>query len=77
MKPYIAKKRRGTRSDVKATDAELRPYGYAFGEFKKWCAACEREHTGLGERAFKCRPCAESQFADVEALCKARFGVEK
>jgi hypothetical protein len=71
------KKRRGARSEVKATDAELRPYGYAPGEFKKWCAACEREYKGLAANAFKCRPCAANQFADVDALCKARFGADK
>jgi hypothetical protein len=68
---------RGARSAIKATDAELRPYGYAAGKTKRWCAACEREHKGLGPKAFKCRPCAELQFADVEALCHTRFGAKK
>lgn len=70
-------KSRGARSAIKATDAELRPYGYTAGTSKRWCAACEQERHGLGERAFKCRPCAERQFADVEALCLARFGAAK
>jgi hypothetical protein len=68
---------RGRRSTLKATDEQLRPYGYAPGTLKRWCAACEHEHNGLGPRAFKCRPCAEKQFADVEALCETRFGGKK
>ena len=71
------KRRRGARANVSATDAERRPIGYVPGTFIRWCAGCEQEMRGLGHGAFKCRPCAVQQFADVEALCEARFGKDK
>jgi hypothetical protein len=71
------KRRRGARANVTATDAELRPYGFVPGQLKRWCAQCEQEWRGLGPGAFKCRPCAEKQFADVEALYVARFGADQ
>ncbi len=64
----------------KPTDDQLRPYGYAPGKFKRWCAACDTDHKGLGEHTFKCRKCAEYQFKEVERLCKSagyEFGEEQ
>jgi hypothetical protein len=55
----------------RATNEALRPYGYAPGKFKKWCAACDTEHRGLAANSFKCRRCAEHQHKEVERLCRS------
>lgn len=56
-----------------ATDTQLRPYGYAPGKCKKWCAGCGRIHPGLGAKAFKCRACASFDFRMAEQDCR-NFG---
>jgi Zn finger protein HypA/HybF involved in hydrogenase expression len=60
----------------RATDEQLRPYGFEPGKFKRWCATCANDYQ-LGEKAFKCRRCAEQQFKEVERLCRfAGYGEE-
>jgi hypothetical protein len=51
------------------TDEQLRPYGYVPGKLGRWCAMCMKD-VRLGEKAFKCRPCADKQFQEVERLCR-------
>lgn len=48
---------------------DLRPYGYAPGFNKVWCAACSRTGERMDAKAFKCKPCAVTQFKEVERLC--------
>jgi hypothetical protein len=58
------------------TDEQLKPYGYRPGAFLGWCAACNRAIKNAHESAFKCRPCATEQWAEVERLC-AHAGVNE
>jgi hypothetical protein len=51
-------------------DSQLRPYGYAPGNYESWCAGCGRTNKGMAKRAFKCRPCAAFDFRMAERDCQ-------
>lgn len=55
----------------RATDEDLRRYGFTAGTLTRWCAACNREEPGLGPKAFKCKPCAVKQWREVEKICES------
>lgn len=55
---------------AKATDVELRRYGFVRGTLRKWCAACGFTCDNMGEGGFKCRSCAVKQWSLVERECR-------
>jgi len=57
------------------TDEQLHPYGFHRGKKERWCASCTRLFQNGAKTAFKCRPCAVSQFDEVERIC-ADAGME-
>ncbi len=48
------------------TDADLKPYGYAPGNYMNTCTTCEKIATDVDKRATTCRKCAEQAFYVAE-----------
>jgi len=44
--------------------ADLRPFGYAPGDYMVRCRQCNKQTFGADKRAIACRPCAEKRMAE-------------
>lgn len=48
-------------------DAELKPYGYAPGNYMSACLACKKQMVGVDKRAWRCKSCAEIELTAAKA----------